>query len=1120
MFGNLLCISMNGQFDDVIWTTVAGRDQLQSKQIVLVELCSELNSMLDVDSIEILTDTRGKGVAAESPTYYRAYGPILKALQQQNPNELPFKEELIDVRQTGSPEFFNDSSTIVANCIMRNPPPSDMTLPLRYIRNLDTIFDDSQLNAMENCLGQKIGIIQGPPGTGKTFIGVKLVQLLLSLSSKPSGPILVLTYKNHALDEFLKALIEVGIKNVARVGGGSKEAAIDEVNVKNLERGKRKEETLFQQMKEMEEALDFAETEVKKAFDELAAAKVFSVDAFLSFVNGKQLHDFLMKCPWENSLFKTFEVAGLIKDLSYEDLKSSTDPRLKQLIKDALNLWRPSLKEATDFENRLSAALNWVSHDSAFCEDEKEVAEDENASDDEDEVKDMLLNRKSVVDDGRTQFKMEDLMIFDQRNGGGDAIRLYECATEFLENFPTHVFSNINDFWKVKKEDRLKLVQFITHGYYKAAGERFKEKTKEYEQLCSQFNELRNRHKTAILKGRDVVAMTITGASISYDLLQELQPAIVIVEEAAELLEAQLVAALGNWTKQLILIGDHKQLRPSVETYYLQRDYNMDISLMERLIENDFQYSTLHKQNRMRPEFSKLLLDIYPDLKDNLERVKDNKPAICLKSSSFFWHHEHPEVSERSAWNVEEADRAVRLAGFMVQQGIEPGRITILSAYKGQNALIRKKLKDPIIAKLLNENGGNADNRIVTHSIDNYQGDENDFVIISLVRSNESSSIGFLKFLNRRCVAQSRARCGMYFIGNVKMFALNKDWRSLLGKMSNDKLVVRGVTLVCPKHSSSQKIAKSATDIDFGTFCKVKCGFEKECGHVCATPCQPPHSHLHCAAICTEKCKTCGNQCRKSCRPTHDHQRCDNVIEKQLPCHHTVFTPCEEDSVVCMEMVSFVSKRCGHNLERLCHDDEDKVKCKKPCPKRFPCGHLCSKKCWQQCIPEKCDKCEKLKQIEAMKRAEEEEKIRKLRKEEEEKKIKELMEKIELEPTEIELSKTEDEYYTVQDKVQKYIQPTHKWYPEVTKIVKVINYRLEANFRKAKLLMVDPEMRSELKFHGTSKEAIENIIKEGFRLPNKAGMYGKGVYFATDSSKSAQDIYTKGRFIVSLNCCC
>jgi superfamily II DNA or RNA helicase len=53
----------------------------------------------------------------------------------------------------------------------------------------------------------RLAIVQGPPGTGKTFIGVKLVQAFLA--TRTQTPILVVTFKNHALDEFLKHLVNV-----------------------------------------------------------------------------------------------------------------------------------------------------------------------------------------------------------------------------------------------------------------------------------------------------------------------------------------------------------------------------------------------------------------------------------------------------------------------------------------------------------------------------------------------------------------------------------------------------------------------------------------------------------------------------------------------------------------------------------------------------------------------------------------------------------------------------------------------------------------------------------------------------------------------------------------------
>ena len=80
------------------------------------------------------------------------------------------------------------------------------------------LLDDSQISAVKMALSQRVAIIQGPPGTGKTFIGVQLVKLIMSISSRPRRPILVLTYKNHALDEFLKEMVRIYPRGLVRVG--------------------------------------------------------------------------------------------------------------------------------------------------------------------------------------------------------------------------------------------------------------------------------------------------------------------------------------------------------------------------------------------------------------------------------------------------------------------------------------------------------------------------------------------------------------------------------------------------------------------------------------------------------------------------------------------------------------------------------------------------------------------------------------------------------------------------------------------------------------------------------------------------------------------------------------
>ncbi|XP_065051269.1 NFX1-type zinc finger-containing protein 1-like isoform X2 [Rhopilema esculentum] len=1116
MYGNLLCLSMNNRFDDVVWTTVASRELLESQQIVSVQLCSELNCFTDSEGVKILSLFQGEGVAVESPTYYRAYAPVLKALQKLETDHISFKDELVYLKQQGKPDFLKDSAKFDPCLVLSEIGYQDEGLPLAHlttgILRGKTIFDDSQEKAIAASLRHRIGIIQGPPGTGKTFIGVKLTLLLLSLSSKPRGPILMLTYKNHALDEFLKALIKEGCKNVVRVGGGTKDPELHDYNLASLEKEELKNGAVSGQMMQLGDELLDAEKELRRAFLKLKEAKKFTVDSFLSFVNGEQLKRFLLNYPRATAGEIFVQLPGEVKGLTGTQLKSAVESSedFKKVVRKALDVWTPPQERVLQFARSVETVLNWMSHDSALDtvedsgDDSGDDSEDLNESGDEEDVTCLLSERQ--MDDGDVAQKSQ----YSYFDTGTKAIQLFDGATEILKSIPEELSNKIADMWKVKEADRIKLIQIMIARNFEKCGKEFNEKLLAYEQKCKEYNELKSQYRAMILEKKSVVAMTITGASINSTLLEQLKPSIVIVEEAAELLEAQLIAALGSWTEQLILIGDHKQLRPSVETYSLEKDYNMGISLMERLIMNEFSYATLLKQNRMRPEFAEMLKDIYPNLESNIDRVGKNEPTKCLASSMFFWHHTDKETDARSYFNEKEADRAVKLAMFLVQQGVLPSRITILSAYQGQTSVIRKKLQE-LRSKLdLDRNKA-----IIAHTIDNYQGDENDFVIVSLVRSNDKARIGFLGLINRRCVAQSRSRCGLYFIGNYKMFVKSSSWSFLLKKMQENEQIGLAVTLVCPKHSLSTKKAFTADDIDLGTFCSYPCHSPLACGHLCTKCCQPPHQHDTCLKNCPLTCERCNKICKQHCRPLHHHVSCDSLILKTLLCGHEATMACSDDASIasCTIEVKFIMRPCNHSQVRKCFEKEENIKCSFACPKQRECGHQCKKKCGEDCSQGECFQC---KQIQLTKAKVEEERQQAVRKElidEEKKIIDDLLKNWQKEPNRTEIvpsGETAAEYFMVEDKVKKYIQPGHSWFPVVKKIEKVSNYELEKRWRKAKCDMHDFEFKTDLKFHGTDEKAIEGIINQGFRLPQKCGMYGKGIYFATDSSKSAQKVYTKG----------
>ena len=112
------------------------------------------------------------------------------------------------------------------------------------------------------------------------------------------------------------------------------------------------------------------------------------------------------------------------------------------------------------------------------------------------------------------------------------------------------------------------------------------------ESLLKQYNENIEESKkyelksdSKIIKLNKIIAMTTTGCAKYSTILEKNNFQVVVIEEAAEVLESHVISLLTKNTKHLIMIGDHLQLRPKPYCYELIK-YNFDISLFERLINN------------------------------------------------------------------------------------------------------------------------------------------------------------------------------------------------------------------------------------------------------------------------------------------------------------------------------------------------------------------------------------------------------------------------------------------------------------------------------------------------------------------------------------------------------
>ena len=1159
--GNLLCISPLGTFKDPIWATCVLRDKQYSNNDELrfmIEPCA-FDNMLNLQEIlQGLFLRSGKLIVAESPTYYRAHEPVLTALQNRNCEDFPFTQEVVNLNKEydTTPEYLID-------------------FDISELPQTDIIYDESQQEAVKHVFANRVSMIQGPPGCGKTFIGVQIVKTLVENIPIPDSPILVLTYKNHALDEFLLRIGNlIGMHNICRVGGRCTEPRLEAVKISSIKSEKRSSKCVdlqqtWRAISELKDEIEVAASEFDKSLKELQKLSYFEpLDFVLDYFTEEQIQNLLLNA---NDItltgkpnFKTITakkklvkgaIEAVVKDgkqtmdnlgmLGLKDVLSSEmhDERLSDLrtvVAVVLNAWTPDQEVVSEVETEFCVSQSTLGAELADKNGSDDVVDDDN---DDDEFEERLNYISSFRDIDETLGRLSSFGTNKMKNH--PSMSLLPFAEKLCENSPDTILESTDNLWTLSSRCRLIVIQKKLMERFSGCKRVCEELQEDYSSLCQQKFELEERYSAAAVFDRKVIAMTITGASIHSHMLASLTPKIVIVEEAAEVLEPQLMAVLGPQVQHLIMIGDHKQLPPSVQCHKLAVDYNFNTSMMQRLIQGNMPFVTLRYQNRMRPSISKYLKDIYPNLKDG-PRVHSIKRVDLFKSDVFFWDHESPEVKERSVSNKEEAERAVRLAMFLISQKIEPTNITIISAYSGQNSLVRKRLeeiqKSDAFKNIMPPNLAREDN-VKTHTIDMYQGDENDIVIVSLVRSNDESQTGFVKLLNRRCVAQSRAKRAIIFIGNFQTLNDARHWKPFLKSLSDEGFMGKELPLVCPKHSTKKISIRDSSSFPNENYCTSTCGSLMSCkAHLCQKPCMPSHDHVKCTAkvkyrisskcehirarkcfenpqevLCSEPCPNflpCKHKCPKACEPKHDHPApldsdVSNLLKRFVG---TSKTTKPENSIFCSVRVKHICKACKLEGDKACSESESYFKCLGNCKRILECKHPCTKKCHEVCPSRKeCEFCIKLEK----KKADE---MRKFKEEQIKKSIEmyeKQFQKAKSDSTvkvvkRIVLTPNDAQFFHVKDLVLKFIQPMHNWNPRIVQIEEVVNLELTVRYQKSLLKMFDPSHESE-KFHGSSKEGVDLITKDGFKIfPSNGGnMFGDGVYLASDSSKSAREIYTK-----------
>ena len=870
------------------------------------------------DSFSFMLSNKHNLQIFESKAYFQSYIHILNRIQNLVIDELPFENEIIKGNFQNL-EINNPSIFLYNNSLIK---PDENIFPDSIRNNLD----ESQIEAVKHCLTSKIALIQGPPGTGKTHLGT-IVTNIFRQNLIGDSKILVVCYTNHALDQFLESILkyDVNKEDIVRIGGRCKSEIVKELVINNSDKYKDRryreiENKINQYGSQMESIIKLVQNIKESILDELKEKypKIYKkiINDFFKILNIKK-EDYIPKYQLPEDIYKNYrnynedEKTQKLNDIKEEiigdkiykywsnignknfhiiDLITSIFDKMNLDNKNEIYRAASEFKNCAYDDNKLLDSLKFFDKknvEKKENEDEGEEGEEIEDNNEESEEEGFIYDYDYDYDDDEIferannsyedMFKEDNLkdeneifknLIFDLNDEVPDTQKI-ELTDEKI-NYLIDENKNIN-FFKIG-QTLIKLIinyikiKLINNILSKKNSSQFQTFTNIIK-LKHEFNIL---YDAQIIKQKQIVAMTTTGCAKYAGILEQLNFEVIIIEEAAEVLEPHILSLLTKNTKRLIMLGDHKQLRPKTYSYEMAKNYNFDVSMFERLINNNIKYVSLKYQRRMKPLFANFVRLIYG--KENyIDKVEERENVKGLTSDFYIiTHNELEEEKEgmRSKLNDYEAQYLVKLCEYLIKQGYKNSQITILTFYLGQVITIMSYLKKSSLKDL----------NIKVSSVDNYQGEENDIILLSLVRSNKEKNIGFLKNFNRVCVAFSRAKLGFYVIGNIDSIIeginkLKKDysnlsnntletkmfdvWENIKKEAINLKLIGKTLKLKCQNHGTITEINNYKDFIECPEGgCKQKCGKMKKCGHICEIACH----NFDCNEIkCTKNCNEINN---------------------------------------------------------------------------------------------------------------------------------------------------------------------------------------------------------------------------------------------------------------------
>ncbi|KAB8301571.1 hypothetical protein EYC80_003415 [Monilinia laxa] len=746
-----------------------------------------------------------------------AFEPFLKRLQEMS--DIPLAEELLSYSE-GQPIQGPSFQPLKLKHGIERSSGKDIRALFKTPRPV--ILDDSQTSSLLAILFQRVSLIQGPPGTGKSFIGALGAKIIHDFTGET---ILVVCYTNHALDQFLEDLLDIGIPASDMIRLGAKSTARTKELSLRAQSSSKLNSSQWDKINKLEASLQQHKVRLENAFKRYSSMNV----------SKQQILDYLEFLDGDLPFFDTFLVPVTTKDGM-----TKIGRKGKALDKFyLLNRWIRKMSDAGILKGTQSESSNMV--------------------------------------------------------------------------------------WAIRGESRPDIINGWTSAIIEEMVEEMHKIGRQFNADQSEKQGLLDQRDVNTIKSKRIIGCTTTAAAKYSNAIQAALPGVLLVEEAGEILEAHIFTALGKTTQQLIMIGDHQQLRPKCNSYGLKVEqgdgYNLDMSLFERMVLGGFPHVTLTKQHRSRPEISSVIRHLtYPGLID-ADSTRKRKSLLGVRDNLVFIDHrsaeDDVEVKEMrdnveltsSKANGYEANMILKCVKYLAQQGYGSDKLVVLTPYVAQLRLLHEKLateNDPILndldkydlirAGLYIDTGDNHSKpslRIST--VDNYQGEESDIVLVSMTRSNSKNDIGFMSQPQRLNVLVSRARDGLIMIGNSDTFINARKgkeiWKKFFDFISAAGHVYQGLPVKCENHPD--RVINLCTPEDFEKHCpdggcKETCGALLNCkihycpkqrcpnGHTIRRQCREGLPSTFCSK-CEKEKQEVAKQARKD---LYEQLRRDEMIQK------------------------------------------------------------------------------------------------------------------------------------------------------------------------------------------------------------------------------------------------